>query len=662
MRPTDYPLNTGRLTLYWEKFFNRQGSDPQDLSSLDPVILSSWKRCAPLFDPLGQPRASAIRLSLLETLLKAQTDLISISIPHLEDIFQYTIGSDTAILLTDGSGCLLAVTGDDTAVEALNQLGLRIGTYWSESQVGTNALGLVLVNAMPIQVVGPEHYFQRYHHLATSAAPVYGVNGRIIGVIGLVGRAEVGTSHDLALVMGTARAVSNQLQTNFYLEEANDQIRQVRTLLETINDGVLAWDNDGKITQLNAQAADMLELKATAVRGMPLHDVLTFPPLLAEAVAEQKELIDVETKLNIGSKFLNCWISLRPILHSWGEVQGFIATLRPAQAVRRLINQQIATPTSFRLDEIESQSTAMRGALRQAHLAARGNAPVLLIGEGGVGKNPFARAIHNGSPRASQPFISINCGAIPHELIIEELLGYEKSQNGERRPSKFELVDGGTLLLNQIDSLSREMQMALLEIFETRHVMRLGGAYPIPVNVRIIATTSADLERLVADHRFLPELFYRFSIFKITIPALRERPSDIPYLVERFLARVSERSQQPLWIDDQALAILQRYPWPGNIRELEDVLERAAVQSPDGVIRLLNLPDNVRQGRVFSAGSPVTQPVLTAAEAEREAILRAGWACDGNVSRMAQELQIGRTTLWRKMKRLNLAPEHFKAS
>ena len=300
----------------------------------------------------------------------------------------------------------------------------------------------------------------------------------------------------------------------------------------------------------------------------------------------------------------------------------------------------------------------MRRVMRQVSIAARGLAPVLLRGEGGVGKNHVAQAIHNDSSRASKPFMAINCRAIPHELMASELLGEE---NDIRiRPSKFELAEGGTLLLDQVDSLSLEMQSALLKMIETVYVMRLGGTLPIAVDVRIIAATSEDLEQRVSEGGFLPHLYYRFGVFNITIPPLRQRAEDLPLLAERFLARITQRDSRATWIDDEAMTILRRYPWPGNVRELESALERALHQSQDGSIHISHLPDTVRQGRVMTPHSMQPQPLLSMADAEREAIIRAGWACRGRVSKMARNLQIGRTTLWRKMKRHNITPDQFK--
>ena len=328
------------------------------------------------------------------------------------------------------------------------------------------------------------------------------------------------------------------------------------------------------------------------------------------------------------------------------------------EQVRRLVQQQAGTLARLTIEDVYGQTPAMRRVLRQARIAARGTAPVLLYGEGGVGKNHLAQAIHNESERADRSFMAINCRAIPHELMLGELLG--EDNNNSIRPSKFELADGGTLLLDQVESLSLEMQAALLQLIETGHLTHLGGVTPIGVDVRIIAATSEDLERLVAEGSFLPHLYYRFGVFNITIPPLRQRSDDLALLAERFLARITRRDGRPAWIDDEAMSALRRYPWPGNVRELESVLERAVYQSRDGVIRATSLPPALRQRRVLTARSTQPELVISVTEAEREAIIRAGWACHGHVSEMAQELQIGRTTLWRKMKRYNLTPEQFR--
>lgn len=661
MLPTSYPIRHDKLFNYWHAFMKAGRINEIDSPPPDPVVLASWQRCAPLFDPNLRARPKSLNETALSAILKSQTDLVTVAIPFMEDIYQYVEGSNNVIVLTDGTTCALEILGDTETVETINRYRMGRGSYWSEAYAGTNAVGLALVTAMPIQVVGAEHYFKSYHPFVSSAAPIHDANGRIVGIIGIVGPVENACSHTLSLAMATARAITNQLQTNLYLEEANLRLTELNTILEGISEGVLAWDQEQKITHVNSQASKVLRLHPQSILGQPINEVIPLPSILVEAIEHHRELNDEEINFELDGRTANVMLNLRLIRDGKQPANtGFIALLRPIEQVRQLVYKQVGVQASLTFEDMSSLSPGMRGILRQARIAARGTAPILLCGEGGVGKNHMARTIHDAGPRANQPFISINCRTIPRELLISEFLGYENDESHTSRPSKFELAHGGTLLLDHIESLPLEVQAALVQVIETGHVMRISGIRPIPVDVRIIAATSDDLAELVADGSFNSHLYYRFGVFNIKIPPLRERKDDIPGLVERFLARLSPNSASAITIDDEAMQVLCRYPWPGNVREFEMVLERAVYLGHDQVVHLVDLPEQVRNGRVHTARSPKAEPILTTAEAEREAIIRAGWACQGRVTAMAQQLGIGRTTLWRKMKRLNIAPETFK--
>lgn len=658
MEPNAYPINLDLLAKIWLEFTESGRISRRHERMLDSNVLQSWRRCMPRINPYGVPRLAPARGTTLESLLRAQADLITVGTPVIEDIHQFIEGSGCAVLLSDASACILAKVGDQDAVQSIRAMGLGIGCYWSEGQVGTTALGMALLNAMPVQVVGPEHYYRVYHSLATSAAPIHDVRGRIIGSIAIIGSADNASSHTLALVMSAARAISNQLQSEWSLEEANHRLLEINTVMSAVTEGVITWNAHGDINHVNKPAGQILNINPENVLGLPISQLLDMPKVIETAIAEVKELHNAEVIFHLNHRAVRCLVSLRPLVNGASQVIGYIALLRPIEEVRQLVQQQSGAQASITIDDVYGESPVMRRVLRQARIAAQGLAPVLLCGEGGVGKNHIAQAIHNDSARANGPFMVINCRAIPHELMANELLGEENESH--IRPSKFELAHGGTLLLDQVDSLSLEMQAALLQLVETGHVMRLGGMQPTEVDVRIVAATTEDLEQAIRDGRFLPHLYYRFGVFNITIPPLRQRVEDIPLLAERYLARITARDSRASWIDDEAMAILRRYPWPGNVRELESVLERALHQSSDTTIHAADLPDLVRQGRVITAQSAQAQPVLSINDTEREAIIRAGYACHGRVSEMAKNLGIGRTTLWRKMKRHNLDPDQFK--
>lgn len=660
MHPINYPIRQDILEVFWRTYHTLGHVQPIDGLEPDPAVVASWRRCAPRFDAFAAPHPVKLHEQALRRILQAQSNLATFANPFIEDIHQFIEGSRCAILLTDGSGCILQIGGDPSAMALIRENGFDIGAYLGEEYVGTTAFGLAAIEAMPIQVVGAEHFLQTLHPYVTTAAPIHQVNGRIIGIIGLIGPLATATSHTISLVMAVGRAIANQLQADLYLEEANYRLSEMNTILGAIQTGVISWDETGKINHINALAGRMLQVMPQSILGRPFQEIINIPEDLQKAIDQHQEMTDVEASLAVNNQIVECMISLLPVTYGSAKNTGFIAMLRPMEHVRRLVHQQVGTQATLVMEDMSVQSASMRMVMRQARTAARGTAPVLLRGEGGVGKNHLARAIHNDSERGHMPFLAINCRAIPHELMISEFMGQEQGSNVDGRPSKFELANGGTLMFDQIESLSLEMQAALLHVIETGHVMRLGSSRSIPVDVRIIGATSDDLEKLVAAGHFVSHLYYRFGVFNITIPPMRERTEDIPLLAERFLARISLRDGRAAWIDDEATAVLRRYPWPGNVRELESILERALHHSSDNIIHVADLPEAIRSGRLVIANSPQAEPVLTTTEAEREAIIRAGWACQGRLTEMSHHLGIGRTTLWRKMKRFNLSPGQFK--
>jgi transcriptional regulator of acetoin/glycerol metabolism len=250
MQPSSYPIEFGILRNYWRQFMESGYINEIDTFQFDPAVLRSWQRCVSRLDSKATPRPNMIKGAALATLMRSQSELMSVAIPFMEDMHQHMEGSDSAIMLTDAAGCVMAIEGDMSARSMVHSRNLGVGAYWSEGNLGTNALGIALLSAMPMQVVGSEHYFQQFHDFTTTAAPIHDVNGRNIGLISVINLAIKSTSHTLSLVMAVARAISNQLQANLYLSEVNHRITELRTLLGTISEGVISWDSNGNITIL----------------------------------------------------------------------------------------------------------------------------------------------------------------------------------------------------------------------------------------------------------------------------------------------------------------------------------------------------------------------------------------------------------------------------
>ncbi len=292
---------------------------------------------------------------------------------------------------------------------------------------------------------------------------------------------------------------------------------------------------------------------------------------------------------------------------------------------------------------------------------------VLITGESGTGKELIATALHDGSSRREKPLIKINCAAIPKDLMESELFGYEKGAfTGAvtSKPGRFELADGGTLFLDEIAEIPVEMQVKLLRALQESEFERVGGIKTTRVDVRLIAATNRNLEQEIEAGRFRKDLFYRLNVVPIVLPPLRDRKQDIPILCGHFIEKYNKKLSKKIeGISDEALATLQTYAWPGNIRELENLMERVILFSDGPRLELKDLPESVRGGPAPVPGEPTPAPGETplkdlvkmkAAEVEKEAIAKALEATQGNVTRAAKLLQISRKSLQTKMKELGL--------
>ena len=627
------------------------------------AIARSWLRCRSRLNPWDPPVAVQAGPAVFDRMLRKAEGLLKVARPVMEDVAQAVEGSGYALLLANEARCILMEMGDADALALLHSLGVRPGLYLAEYVVGTNAVALALDESTPVEVIGAQHYFQRWHDLTAAAAPIYDFSGRAVGVVALFAHFRRHQRHAVGVVTGAARAVDSELRLQGLLDESQRHLTALNATLDAIGDGIVAWDAQGRITHFNGQAASLLGIDPIRAMGRPLADHVELPAVIAEAVRAAQGLQDAEVIFHVKSRGrtrrVRCFATLRVVYDGGTSPSAFIMSIRPAERVRRLVQRMIGSQGLPSIEDLVGESPGMKRLRRQAAAAARGHAPVLITGEPGVGKNLIARCIHNASNRHSGPFIAVNCRAIPRNLAPREILGWEDG-NGEGQPSKFELADGGTLYFDELDSLPREVQAALVRIITNGELMRLGGRDVIGVNVRILASCTPDVERKVREGSLLPELFNIFRPFMLVVPSLRERPEDIPLLVEDVLQRLSISIGKPLRTTRACMEALVRYPWPGNTRELELVLERAAALSETGRIDVDALPDNVRLGRPMALREGNLEPVITLEEAEREAIIRAAWATGGRVTRMAALLKVGRTTLWRKLRALDIDPRSYR--
>jgi DNA-binding NtrC family response regulator len=326
---------------------------------------------------------------------------------------------------------------------------------------------------------------------------------------------------------------------------------------------------------------------------------------------------------------------------------------RALQQENRLLRQELARRDH--LDEFIGRSQALRETVQLIERVAATDHTVLILGESGVGKELAARAIHRLSARRDKPFVVVDCTSLQEELLQSELFGHEKGAFTGAVSLKhglFEVADTGTVFLDEVGELSLSLQAKLLRVLETRSFRRLGGVRDIPVNVRIIAATNRDLERLKAEGRFREDLYYRLHVVPVVIPPLRERREDIELLVQYFLSRNLVPARGRKRITPEALGLLVQYHWPGNVRELKNVIERAVILADGDTIDVEHLPGNLRFRPPFLETTPAEYPSLE--EVERMYIARLLKEFQGNRSQVARVLKISERTLYRKIKSYGL--------
>jgi DNA-binding NtrC family response regulator len=297
--------------------------------------------------------------------------------------------------------------------------------------------------------------------------------------------------------------------------------------------------------------------------------------------------------------------------------------------------------------DLVGQSQAMQKVFDAIETVAPTDATVLITGESGTGKEIVARAIHGGSPRKFQPLVAIHCGALTETLLESELFGHEKGAfTGAqyRKKGKFEIAEGGTVFLDEIGDISLKTQTDLLRVLQEREIVRVGGNQPIKVDFRCVAATNKDLEQLIEEGKFRPDLFYRLNVFRIEIPPLRERKDDIPLLVDHFVKKFSLAMNKRITrVAPAAMYQLQQYAWPGNVRELENAVERAMVVAQEPELR--------EQDFILKARAANGAESKTLDDMEKAHILRVLEDCGGNQTRAAEVLDIDRVTLHNKLKK-----------
>ncbi|WP_339451520.1 sigma-54-dependent Fis family transcriptional regulator [Pseudomonas sp. EA_5y_Pfl2_R50] len=600
----------------------------------DPSIARSWLRCLEDYhlDPALTMAPTVLEHGrVLESRERLQ-QVLQIAGNEMSSLHQQLSGAGHAVLLTDARGVILNCVTAPAERKIFERAGLWLGADWSEACEGTNGIGTCLVERQALTIHQDEHFRGRHTGLTCSASPVFDPHGELLAVLDVSSaRHDVSRQsqfHTMALVNLSAKMIEscyflrcfdNQWLLRFHLQAES---------VGLFSEGLLAFDGEGRISAVNQSALNLLGHIRGGLLGKPVEAFFdcSLDQLLGRASANASASWPLRT---------------RDGRHLFAVLRG--ESRKPLPIVSAPV---VETP---RLSGICLGDEALQADFRKALRVFERDVPLLINGETGSGKEAFAKAVHQASQRSSKAFVALNCAAIPESLIESELFGYRGgSFTGARKDGmrgKLQQADGGTLFLDEIGDMPLALQTRLLRVLEDRQVVPIGGE-PESVNVRIISATHRNLLERVADGSFREDLYYRLNGLEVALPALRER-GDKAQLLDFLLAE--EAGAEAVLIDAPARQALLAFSWPGNVRQLRNVLRTLAALCDNGRIGVEDLPVMIRQGRPVIAPAESGEHPLE--DAERLALLGVLEQTRWHMTRTAEQLGVSRNTLYRKLRK-----------
>ncbi|WP_235993658.1 sigma-54-dependent Fis family transcriptional regulator [Paraburkholderia solitsugae] len=645
----------------WERLI--QGDKPP-FGALRGVVDASWHRC---LDGRVAPDTPGAPLPLEEGALfdlRVRNDrLMHASVPLIQQTHEFLSQTGTILLLADPDGMILELAGDSRIVEPAGEVRLIPGCNWTELSCGTNAIGTALALQQPVQIHGSEHFCAGIKQWTCSATVIRDpLDGTVLGVLDVSGLAQTYSQHSLAFIVSMAGRIESRLG-KFAMERRLRLMERCMAYCSGRTDGVVVVDESGRLVRANPQASAAfarLGVSGALDNAFPIPDIAriaggSMPPQSPAWL----RLARIE-RVGEGADTLGFMLIAPAASRRAGSLSDAVPEAMP-----------VAEPTpAAAFSRIVGTSPALRMAIQKAQQLAKASVPVLLLGETGVGKELFARGIHQASARADGPFVALNCGGLPRDLLSSELFGYaEGAFTGARRSGmtgKIEAANHGTLFLDEIGEMPLDIQPHLLRVLEEGEIYRLGENAPRKVSLRLIAATHRDLRADVADGKFRMDLYYRLAVTNISIPPLRERKTDVPEMIEHWLSVSRDRyGVSHAVFDDVAYECLLNYTWPGNVRELRNAIEGAVLMARDGIMTVAELPPEIAASAVSPGGvresassglsALARQKVRSLEMAEAESIRFAIQQSQGNLTQAAAQLGIAKSTLYQKIRKYALA-------
>ena len=615
------------------------GSVPE--SGLDGRVARSWSRSMAaglLPDGRLQMPEHSSGTELRQTLMHNH-ELLAHSRPVMEYLFDQVRHNQNVVVLADNRGTLMHTLGDAIFLDKAQRVALMSGASWHEKHRGTNAIGTAIAEGTGVEIHGAEHFLERNNFLTCAASPIVSASGRLMGILDISGDQHNGHPHTLGLVSTAARMIENRLMVAGSARSIRLHLHAQAEGIGTVAEGIVAISEDGWIVGANRAAMTFLQLNSSNLGVTQLDRTidLRIDELLSRCV--RKPGLPLQIRLRNGK-------TLFAIVHA------------PAARSPTGIHQTASSERSpvDALSCLDTGDVRWRNAAEKARRVLNKPIPVLIQGESGVGKEYFARAMHDTSARRTGPFVAINCAAIPENLIEAELFGYAPGAfTGAKKDGslgRLREANGGTLFLDEIGDMPLNMQTRLLRVLQERCVTPLGGGRSMEVDFALVCATHSKLREETDKGRFRSDLYYRINGLTIQLPPLRER-TDFQALTHRLLAGLNP--QRNIHLGADVLHKMEKHTWPGNLRQLASVLRTASAMLDDheDAIEWSHLPDDIAED--LAAPTPPVMhapPALTGSNLQiltKTAIQQTLEASRGNVSQAARILGVSRQTLYRKM-------------
>lgn len=551
--------------------------------------------------------------------------------PLFQQVFQ---GTDSRLILTDQEGVIVGSWGQMSFQDRLHNIALELGVCWQERLKGTNAIGTAITENRTISVIGGEHFIRQHRFISCTATPILSGSGEVLGVLDITSEQAVHGQDTQVLLRNMGQLAENWLLNNMQDSRIRLEFAMSESLLNTGWQGVVIADDSGKVIAHNQFASRMLQ--SEEIVGLPLERLLN-----SEAFSDDVNPMVFRTE------------SIAPNAAPFKAFGSQVVDSKPSAPSLKSFTVNSAPSQKKPGFHLHFGDDAMAKVWQQASTLIDKDISLLIHGETGTGKGELVKALHQHSFRSHQPLVAVNCGAIPNELIESELFGYEAGaftgSNPKGAVGKVRAADKGILFLDEIADMSLGAQCRLLHVLQDSAVMPVGATKAVPVDVRIVAATHKDLPAMISKGEFRQDLYYRLNGLILNIPPLRNR-QDRTALIQRIHQNYSEGEQV---LSAELLTFLDGYSWPGNLRELDNVLKVATLLSEEAAeLRVSHLPEHIVNARNSIKADAHSNPEGTLSELADAKLLNVYAEQGENVSRTAKKLGISRQTLYRKLKRL----------